>query len=124
MRAFASNGRCKVRRRAGVLVRFHSCSDDVADRGVRFGRDKCGESLAGLLVPDAAIAVLHREHPVEVPFDFVENIRHRILRFGYVEREAPDARAEQLPGPEERAARDRRVHDISTVITSVVPAAR
>lgn len=38
--------------------------------------DECAELFARLLVPHTAVAVLHGEHPVQVPVQFREIVRH------------------------------------------------
>src|SRR5580700_567109 len=111
----------EIARGAGTLIRILPRADDVADERVFLRQDKIAEALAGLLVPDTAVVVLHREHPVQVPADFVEDVGRAVAGFRDVELHLLKAVAEQFPSPEQRAGGDAGVDHIAAVVAGVVP---
>ena len=72
---------------ARTLVRLLAGAYHVADQVIPLRHDEAAEFLAGLLVPDTAVVVLHGEHPIEIPLDLVEDIRRAIAGFGDVQAE-------------------------------------
>ena len=73
------------------------------------------------LVIHATIGSLHGQHPVQVPLDFGKQIRESSLG-----RNIPLERIEILREVfikrKERISRNTRVHDIATIVTSIIPA--
>ena len=70
---------------------------------------------------DATVRSLHGEHPVEIVLDFSKQIRE-----GAFSRDVPLERLEILwevfVKREERVGRDARVHNVTAVVASIVPA--
>ena len=108
---------------ATALGRFFAGADDVADQLVLLRHDEVAESLAGLLLPHAAVGILHGEHPIEIPFDLVEHVGQTVagLREGQIH--GLQARAVKLVGPEKGAGGDAGIHHVPAVIAGIVPAA-
>src|SRR5512146_1549246 len=59
---------------ARALVRSRTCSDYFAGKIVGLWLDESWEIFAGLLVPYAAVFVLHLEHPFDIPSSLVKDI--------------------------------------------------
>ena len=96
----------KVSRGARALEGRGSGADDDALKRVALGHHETAEALA--------VLVLHGQHPLEVPADFVEEIRRRVRRLGNVERHVTNPLAKQLVGPEQCARGDSRIDDART----------
>jgi hypothetical protein len=104
----------------GALERRRAGADHVAHGLVRLRHDEAREALAGLFVENAAIRLLHRQHPLEIPADFVEHVRRLVLRLGEIERDV-ETPAVNLPHPQQRPGGDAGIDDVAAVITGVVP---
>jgi len=82
-----------------------------------------GKDSLVLLVPDAAVAVLHLQHPLQVPNaprSICRACRCPIREF---ERNALDPVSIDLPGPKQHTGGDPGVDDVASVVTRIMPAA-
>ena len=101
---------------------FDALADYKALRGRLFGHDHAGELLGSELVENATVGILHGGHPIEVPADFVKDVRHVVAAFGNVQIESIEVRLVLLVELQERIGRNAGIHDVLAVVTGVVPA--
>ena len=72
---------------------------------------------------DAAIACLHRKHPVQIPLDFGKQVRQ--VAFGRdIPLERIEVIGEMLVKRKERVGGNARIHGIATIVARIVPTLR
>ncbi len=120
VKAAGSNGKdCgQVRGCAGALVRLCPGPDYLAGQCVLLRHDEGAEVHAGLLGKYPAIAILRGQHPVEVPLNLCKKARQPQVPERDIHRKTPEAGGKHLPGLQQGAAGDSRVHDIAAVVVT------
>jgi hypothetical protein len=108
---------------ARALVRRRARTDDVAHHRVVLRHDERAELLRRLLVPHAAVGVLQREHPLQVPSDLGQIVRSCSARLRNSQVQIPQALWKELPRPQQSPHGHAAVDDVSAVVAGVVPAA-
>ncbi len=113
----------KICRGRCTLKGQRACPDHVADEVVVLRQNERAELVAGLLVKDTTISVLHLQHPPEIPQDLLKKIRQISMLFRDVQVQVAKRFRIKLPGPQQGAAGDTGVDDIPAIVARIMPAA-
>ena len=113
----------KISGGTGALVRRRAGANDLAGQSVLVGSDEARKVGAGLLMPGATIGVLHFEHPLKVPADFIEDVGSAVAGLRNLELNRLEPGPVDLPSPQQRPRGDSGVDHVTAIVAGVVPAA-